>query len=88
MKTLVQKSGSLVLATVLAVASLNASANVTLDKVTDYYLYETLVQSEFDLDNKLVNQVDASSEASLTEQSLLIAQQKNEEIMTMQQVAE
>ncbi|BDX06097.1 hypothetical protein [Planctobacterium marinum] len=88
MKTLVQKSGSLVLATVLAVASLNASANVTLDDVTDYYLYETLVQSEFDLDNKLVNQVDASSEASLTEQSLLIAQQRNEETMTIQQVAE
>lgn len=79
MKTVIQKAGTLGLAAVMGMMSLSASATVTLDNVTDYYLYETLVQSEFELENRLVSEIDAASEDNLTSQSMLLAVENSEE---------
>ncbi|MCC2607415.1 hypothetical protein [Planctobacterium marinum] len=56
----------------LVAASLSASATVTLDNVTDYYLYGTLIETEFEIDNHVAQQINQSSETVLVSEPILL----------------
>ena len=77
MKTSITKIATVILA--LTAASIaNASPLVA---VTDNYLYESLIQTEFDLENQMNASVEASTQASF-EQVLMAAKQNQTEQLT------
>lgn len=89
MKSFMQKSGTLILTGIIGLFSISASANVTLDNVTDYYLYNTLVQTEFELDNHLVEQIEtAPTQIDITDNYSLMAKSDSEEQETLPVSAE
>ena len=72
----------------LALSSLYVSANVTLDNVTDYYMYGTLIETEFDIDNHVSEQISDVSETVLATESMMLAGVEHEQAEVAQVSAE
>ena len=82
MKTSIAKIATLVLA-FTAASMANASPFVN---VTDNYLYESLIQTEFDMENQMNASVEASAQATFKQ--VLMAAKQNESNEVTEVVAE
>ena len=88
MKTFTLKIAQLASVAILLSTASFAQAVTSLENVTDSYMYESLIQTEFDIENQMQASVNQTSNKSFQQGMLAARTKQTEEMQQEKDVAE